>query len=229
MPAPKILIVEDEAPIAEGLAYNLRREGMEVIIASDGEKGFELAKSANPDLIILDLMLPGINGVDLCRMLRRESNVPIIMLTVRNAEIDRVVGLTVGADDYVTKPFSVPELIARIRAVLRRASASSRDEPCSKVTVGHLTVDFDAHRVTVDGKPVSLTPKEYDLLRVLLRNRGRVLTRDVLLEQVWGGEQYIDSRTVDVHIRWLRQKIEKDPSNPTLIQTVRGVGYRFGD
>ncbi|MGC8833991.1 MAG: winged helix-turn-helix domain-containing protein [Armatimonadota bacterium] len=229
MSAPKILIVEDEAPIAEGLAYNLRREGMEVIIASDGEKGFELARSANPDLIILDLMLPGVNGVDLCRMLRRESDVPIIMLTVRNAEIDRVVGLTVGADDYVTKPFSVPELIARIRAVLRRASTSSRDEPSSKVAIGHLAVDFDARRVTVDGKPVALTPKEYDLLRVLLKNRGRVLTRDMLLEQVWSGEQYIDPRTVDVHIRWLRQKIEKDPSNPTLIQTVRGVGYRFGD
>lgn len=229
MPAPKILIIEDERPIADGLAYNLRREGMEVLTAADGEKGLALARSAKPDLVILDLMLPEISGVDVCRILRQESDVPIIMLTAKGTETDRVVGLTIGADDYVTKPFSVPELVARIRAVLRRASAQSKAERETRVCFGHLSVDFEAHRVTVDGVPVSLSPREYDLLKALIRNRGRVLTREMLLEQVWGESRYIDPRTVDVHVRWLRQKVEKDPSNPTLIQTIRGVGYRFGE
>jgi DNA-binding response OmpR family regulator len=229
MKPPRILIVEDEAPIAEGLAYNLKREGMDVLIASDGEKGLSLARTSSPDLIILDLMLPGLGGMEFCRIVRRDSDVPIIMLTARGSELDRVVGLTAGADDYVTKPFSLPELVARIRAVLRRTSEPARPKDVPNATIGRLMVDFEAHRVTVAGSPVDLSPREYDLLRAFLRNKGRVLTREALLEQVWGEDQYIDSRTVDVHVRWLRQKIEEDPSHPVLIQTVRGVGYRLGD
>jgi len=227
---PRILIVEDEPPIAEGLAYNLRREGMEVLTAPDGERGIALARSSHPDLVLLDLMLPGIGGLELCTMLRRESNVPIIMLTARSAEVDRVVGLTSGADDYITKPFSLPELVARIRAVLRRSAASGtgQDRP-AVVTVGPLEVDFDAHRVTVSGTQVELTPREYDLLAALVRARGKVRSRQSLLAEVWGEDQFIDPRTVDVHVRWLRQKLETDPSRPALIHTVRGVGYRLGD
>jgi phosphate regulon transcriptional regulator PhoB len=226
--APRVLVIEDETAIAEGLAYNLRQDGLEPILAADGDAGLRLARSAKPDLILLDLMLPGIGGLDVCRTLRRESDVPIIMLTAKSAEIDTIVGLEVGADDYITKPFSIREVLARIRAVLRRAGNRSEADD-EEVRVQWLTVNFAKHTVTVEERPVSLSPKEFDLLKTLLRNRGRVLTRDLLLDRVWGEDAYVEPRTVDVHIRWLREKIEQDPSHPVLIQTVRGAGYRFSD
>jgi phosphate regulon transcriptional regulator PhoB len=226
--APRVLVIEDETAIAEGLAYNLRQDGLEPILAADGDTGLRLARSAKPDLILLDLMLPGIGGLDICRTLRRESDVPIIMLTAKSAEIDTIVGLEVGADDYITKPFSIREVLARIRAVLRRAgSRAEADE--EEVHVQWLKVNFAKHTVAVDDRTVSLSPKEFDLLKTLLRNRGRVMTRDLLLDRVWGEDAYVEPRTVDVHIRWLREKIEQDPSRPVLIQTVRGAGYRFSD
>jgi DNA-binding response OmpR family regulator len=177
--------------------------------------------------VILDLMLPGLSGLEVCQTLRRDNTVPVIMLTARDTETDKVVGLTVGADDYVTKPFSIAELQARIKAVLRRAAASP--EGTDRVEAGGIVLDVDRHEVLVRGRLVELAPKEFDLLRVLMANRGRVLTRERLLSRIWGEERYVDERTVDVHIRWLRRKIEEDASEPHLIQTVRGTGYRFGD
>ncbi len=227
MAKTRILIIEDEPAIAEGIAYNLRREGYEVARAADGETGLAEARRARPDLVLLDLMLPGLSGLEVCQALRRDGSLPVIMLTARDSETDKVVGLTVGADDYVTKPFSMAELLARVKAVLRRASASP--EAADRVEAGEVVVDVARHEVLVRGVPVELSPKEFDLLRVLMTNRGRVLTRERLLSRVWGEERYVDERTVDVHIRWLRRKIEQDPSEPRLIQTVRGTGYRFGD
>jgi phosphate regulon transcriptional regulator PhoB len=226
--AQRVLVIEDEAAIAEGLAYNLRQEGLEPLIAADGDTGLQLARTAKPDLILLDLMLPGVGGLDVCRTLRRESDVPIIMLTAKDSEIDKIVGLEVGADDYITKPFSVREVLARIRAVLRR-SGNRADSDAEEIHVEHLTINFAKHAVTVDGRPITLSPKEFDLLKILIKNRGRVMTRDLLLDRVWGEDAFVEPRTVDVHIRWLREKIEQDPSHPVLIQTVRGAGYRFTD
>lgn len=224
--AQRVLVIEDEAAIAEGLAYNLRQEGLEPLLAADGDTGLQLARTAKPDLILLDLMLPGIGGLDVCRALRRESDVPIIMLTAKDSEIDKIVGLEVGADDYITKPFSVREVLARIRAVLRRSGSRAESE-AEEVQVDGLAINFAKHQVTVDGRPITLSPKEFELLKILIRNRGRVMTRDLLLDRVWGEDAFVEPRTVDVHIRWLREKIEQDPSHPVLIQTVRGAGYRF--
>jgi two-component system, OmpR family, response regulator RegX3 len=227
MSRSRILIIEDEAAIAEGIAYNLRREGYEVVRAADGETGLAEARRARPDLVLLDLMLPGLSGLEVCQALRREGSLPVIMLTARDTETDKVVGLTVGADDYITKPFSMAELLARVKAVLRRATAPP--ETTDRVEAGDVALDVARHQVLVRGASVELSPKEFDLLRVLMSNRGRVLTRERLLSRIWGEERYVDERTVDVHIRWLRRKIEQDPSEPRLIQTVRGTGYRFGD
>lgn len=221
----RVLIIEDDPAIADGLAYALEREGYSVEAARDGEAGLSAARARPPDVVLLDLMLPGISGWAVCRALRQESAVPILMLTARGEEEDRVRGLEIGADDYVTKPFSTREVVARIAAVLRRAAPeASEDETLSGAGV---SMDLSRHEVSVDGEPVSLSPKEWNLLEVLLRNKGRVLTRDLLLERVWGEDVYMDRGTLDVHIRWIRQKIERDPARPERILTVRGVGYKF--
>ena len=228
-----ILIVDDEATLRETLAYNLTHQGYSVETAVDGPQAVEKARSLKPDLIILDIMLPGMDGFEVCRLLRQEMNVPILMLTARDDEIDRVVGLEVGADDYLTKPFSVRELIARVKALLRRVrlirseSQSSTAMSHQITTMGNLSIDETRHEVFLDGKPLSLKPKEYDLLVFLAQHRGHVLSREVILNAVWGWEYVGDSRSVDVHIRWLREHIEPDPSNPTRLITVRGAGYRF--
>lgn len=224
----QILIIEDEQAIADGLAWALKQEGYKVEVASDGETGLASVRSHPPDLLILDLMLPGLSGWEVCRAIRRTSSLPILILTARAEELDRVLGLELGADDYVTKPFSTREVIARVRAILRRSSASSLG-PDDVFTVEGITMDIARHELTVDGSPVSLSPKEWDLLEILLRNKGRVLTRDILLERVWGGDTFLDRGTLDVHIRWLRQKIERDPGAPSRIITVRGVGYKLAD
>ncbi len=229
----KILVVEDEPVLLETLAYNLKREGYEVLTASDGRQGVEMARRERPDLVILDIMLPGIDGFEVCRTLRREMTVPILMLTARTDEVDRVVGLEVGADDYVTKPFSMRELLARVKALLRRERlireelAARQAEGREQLVFGDLTIDTASRTVFLRGEPVPLKPKEYDLLLFLARHRGMVLSRDLILERVWGWDFVGGSRTVDVHIRWLREKLEPDPSHPTRIVTVRGVGYRF--
>jgi len=223
----RILIVEDERSIADSLAHTLKREGFEARVAADGETGLRLANEFKPSLVILDLMLPGIGGLDVCRMLRSKSTVPIIMLTAKAEEVDRIVGLEVGADDYVTKPFSMRELVARVRAALRRQSMLAQPSEQPGFGDGHLVVDLTRPSVEVRGKPVALSPRELSLLRALLAHRGRARTRHQLLEEAWGNDEYIDPRTVDVHIRWLRQKIEPDAEHPQYIETVRGIGYRF--
>lgn len=223
----KILIIEDEEPIAESVGYSLQSEGFEVLTAGDGLEGLASARENRPDLIILDLMLPKLSGLDLCRILRKESKVPIIMLTAKTEEVDRVVGLELGADDYVTKPFSLRELIARIRAVLRRASGAPDDSEDVKMEIGDVTLDTGRRRVTVKGKPVHLPLKQFELLRLLMTHKDKVLSREFLLQNIWNTDRSYDTGTLDVHIRWLREKIEQDPSSPRYIKTVRGVGYKF--
>jgi two-component system alkaline phosphatase synthesis response regulator PhoP len=240
--ARKILVVDDEAVLLETIAYNLEQAGYEVITAADGVSALQAAQRETPDLIILDIMLPEMDGLEVCRQLRRESSTaatPIMMLTAKGDEIDKVVGLEVGADDYVTKPFGRRELLARVRALLRRADyvpASANGEqdttnevlrPNRELVAGPLRIDLAGHRVFCRGQELELQPKQFELLSYLVRNRGTVLTRDQLLHNVWGYDYAGDTRTVDVHVRWLREKIEEDPANPRLIQTVRGVGYRF--
>jgi len=222
----KILIVEDEPTLLATLRYNLEREGYAVATAADGESALTVARSERPQLIVLDVMLPKLDGFEVCRILRRETAVPIIMLTAKTDEVDKVVGLELGADDYVTKPFSMRELLARVRALLRRAERSPQAENES-ITTGDLTVDVTKRLVSRAGRALALKPKEYELLAFLARNRGRAFTRDQLLNQVWGYDFAGDSRTVDVHVRWLRQKIEADPATPRHLLTVRGAGYRF--
>ncbi|MEP7359573.1 MAG: response regulator transcription factor [Anaerolineales bacterium] len=222
----RILIVEDETTLRETLALNLRAEGHEVIAAGDGAIGLHMAREQAPDLVILDLMLPELDGLSLCRMLRRDSNVPIIMLTARGTEMDKIAGLETGADDYVVKPFSLGELLARVRANLRRARTDTRSE-ASRLQSGDLALDLLARRALLAGEEIKLTHREFDLLAELMRNQGAVLSRDLLLTRVWGYDYGGDSHTVDVHVRWLREKVEVDPSAPTRITTVRGVGYRF--
>jgi DNA-binding response OmpR family regulator len=226
--AQRILIIEDEKAIAEAVAHTLAREGFETRVASDGAAGLRLADSFKPDLVILDLMLPGIDGLEVCRLLRRRSTVPIIMLTAKAAEVDRIVGLEVGADDYVTKPFSMRELVARVRAALRRQDMLAEASRTPSFDDGNLVIDLERPAIEVAGKAVALSPRELSLLRVLLLHRGRVRTRQQLLSEAWGDDEYIDARTVDVHVRWLRKKIERDPERPEYIETVRGIGYRFG-
>ena len=222
----KILVVEDEATVRDTLASSLQAEGYAVETAEDGAEGLRLAREAAPDLIVLDLILPEIDGLSLCRILRRESDVPIIMLTARGTEMDKIMGLETGADDYVVKPFSLGELAARVRANLRRAESEGR-QARTRLQSGDLVLDLIARRVHRGESEVRLTHKEFDLLAELMRNKGAVLSRDLLLTQVWGYDYLGDSHTVDVHIRWLREKIEEDPSAPQRITTVRGVGYRF--
>jgi len=224
-----VLVVEDDATLAGVVRYNMERAGYRCLVAVDGAKGLELARRERPALIILDLMMPGIDGIEICRRIRAESTVPIIMLTARAEEIDRVVGLEVGADDYVTKPFSVRELVARVRAHLRRAAM----QPDSTVpgeqpaVFGLIRLDPVRREVTKNGALLALKPKEYELLQFFTRNPGRVFSRDQLLEQVWGYDFAGNSRTVDVHIHWLRDKIEIDPSHPRYLRTSRGAGYMF--
>jgi DNA-binding response OmpR family regulator len=222
----RILIVEDETTLRDTLALNLRAEGHEVIAAADGATGLQFAREQAPDLVILDLMLPQLDGLSLTRMLRRDSSVPIIMLTARGTEMDRIAGLETGADDYVVKPFSLGELLARVRANLRRASLGPR-AAASRLQSGDLILDLLARRASLAGEEIKLTHREFDLLAELMRNQGAVLSRDLLLTRVWGYDYGGDSHTVDVHVRWLREKIEVDPSVPKRITTVRGVGYRL--
>lgn len=223
----KILLVEDDDVLRETLVYNLSNEGHDVIAIGDGSEALELARSDEPELVVLDVMLPGLDGFTLCRLLRQESDVPIVMLTARDSEVDRIVGLELGADDYIVKPFGLGEFLARVRAALRRAPSVQSQTHVLKS--GELTVDLLARRVTKNDQEVGLSHKEFDLLATLLRNRGAVLSRDLLLEKVWGYGYDGQTKTVDVHVRWLREKIEEDPSNPKYIVTVRGVGYRFED
>ena len=225
-----VLVVEDEENLLKAIKYNLEKDGYKVQSAMDGEQGLELARRLEPSMIILDIMLPKLDGIEVCRILRRESNVPILMLTAKSEEIDRVVGLELGADDYVTKPFSMRELLARTKAILRRYSLSASDNAKDSGKVlkaGKLEVNISKHVVTLDSETLELKPREFDLLALLVENAGRALTRDQILESIWGRDYYGDTRTVDVHIRWLREKVEGDPGSPKRIITIRGVGYRF--
>jgi DNA-binding response OmpR family regulator len=219
----KVLIVEDESVLLDLLTRHLESEGYTVITASRGDDGLEVARRETPDICVLDVMLPGLDGLSLCRILRRESDVPIILLTARAGEVDRVIGLDNGADDYVVKPFSLPELTARIRAALRRTPKRSDNQ----LQVGDIRLDVAARRAYRGDKELKLSYKEFELLATLIRNKGAVLSREFLISQVWGYDFDGDMRTVDVHVRWLREKIEEDPSNPRHLQTVRGVGYRI--
>jgi len=223
-PARTVLVVDDEPTLVATLRFNLEREGYRVVTASDGEAAINLARSDHPDLLILDLMLPTIDGLQVCRTLRREMSVPILMLTAKGDEVDKVVGLELGADDYVTKPFGMRELLARVRALLRRTEAGVEGE---MLVTGDLQIDLRRREVTRAGRLLELKPKEMELLLFFVRNRGRAFTREQLLRDVWGYDFFGDSRTVDVHVRWLRQKIEDDPGRPARLVTVRGTGYRF--
>jgi DNA-binding response OmpR family regulator len=226
--AQTILVVDDERTLRETVAYQLEQEGYRVVTAADGPQALERFRAASPDLVLLDLMLPELSGMEVCRILRAESDVPIIMLTAKTSEIDKVVGLEVGADDYVTKPFSLRELLARVRAHLRRseaaAMAGTRALP-KHIDLGRVQVDLAGHRLLRDGMPVPVKPKAFELLTFLLRNPGQVFTREQLLQQVWGYDFAGETRTVDVHVHWLRGQIEEAPHDPQLLQTVRGVGY----
>jgi DNA-binding response OmpR family regulator len=230
----KVLVVEDEPTLLETLEYNLARQGYEVCTAADGLTALEVARRERPDLIVLDILLPGLDGFEVCRILRRETSVPILMLTARAAEVDKVVGLEMGADDYLTKPFSMRELLARVKALLRRVrlvreemAAEGDTASAEKLAFGDLIIDLARCEALLNGEPLNLKPKEYDLLVFLTRHRGIALSRDLILERVWDWDYNGGSRTVDVHVRWLREKIEPDPAHPTRIVTVRGVGYRF--
>lgn len=225
----KILLVDDDPVLLDTLTYRLGREGFSIVTAEDGVLGLEAARTQKPDVVVLDLMLPQLDGFDVCRILRRESSVPILMLTARESETDKVVGLELGADDYLTKPFSVRELIARLRALLRRSAAADAPARTSILSFGGIEVDSARREARCRGQSLALKPKEFDLLAYLMENKGLALSRDQLLESVWGYEYAGDTRTVDVHIRWLREKIEPDPGHPQLIETVRGTGYRFRD
>lgn len=227
-----ILIVEDEESLADPLAFLLRKEGFDVLLAPDGPSALEQFAANHVDIVLLDLMLPGMSGTDVCKQLRATSSVPVIMVTARDSEIDKVVGLELGADDYVTKPYSSRELIARIRAVLRRGNDASSDhgeeEPDEQILEGgRVRMDVERHTVLVVGEPVSMPLKEFDLLEYLLRNSGRVLTRGQLIDRIWGADYVGDTKTLDVHVKRLRSKIEAEPSHPQQLVTVRGLGYKF--
>jgi two-component system alkaline phosphatase synthesis response regulator PhoP len=228
----RILMVDDEKDIVDLVAYNLEKEGYETLKALDGEKALQLVRTKTPDLVVLDLMLPGIQGLEVCKRIRKDpetASIPIIMLTAKGAEIDKIVGLEVGADDYITKPFSVKELLARIKAVLRRSEARRAAVQAEVFEFKGLHIDFKSYEVTVDGKRVDLSPTEFRLLKFLSRNPGRVYSREQILDRVWGDEAFVEPRTVDVHIRRLRSRIEHDESSPDYIVTVRGAGYKFMD
>lgn len=233
--AEKILVVDDEISLQETLAYNLKKQGYQVETTGNGTDALELAREIKPDLIILDVMLPGLDGFEVCRILRREMTTPVLMLTARDDEIDRVVGLEVGADDYLAKPFSMRELIARVKAMLRRVrlvreevtQTESARPKAEIMEFDNLRIDMTRREITVDDTVVPFKPKEYELLTFFAQHRGQVLSREYILERVWGWDFIGDSRTVDVHVRWLREKIEAEPANPRRIITVRGAGYRF--
>jgi len=222
----RVLVVEDEESFSDALSYMLRREGYDTVVAATGTDALVEFDRAGADIVLLDLMLPGLSGTEVCRSLRAKSSVPIIMLTAKDAEIDKVVGLELGADDYVTKPYSARELVARIRAVLRRGTEAEPSAE-SALTAGPVRLDVERHVVAVDGQPVSLPLKEFDLLELLLRNAGRVLTRGQLIDRVWGADYVGDTKTLDVHVKRLRAKLEPDPANPRYLVTVRGLGYKF--
>ncbi len=235
----KILVVEDDMTLLEMLEYNLSRQGYQVVTAKDGRSALTFARQEKPDLIVLDVMLPGIDGFEVCRILRKEFSFPILMLTARTEEVDKIVGLEMGADDYLTKPFSMRELLARVKALLRRvdlirealnsenASATDLEESIPLLTFDNLEIDQNRREVRLNGEPLRLKPKEFDLILFLARHQGIALSRDLILERVWGWTYDGNSRTVDVHVRWLREKIEADPGNARRILTVRGIGYRF--
>ncbi len=220
-----ILLVEDDDTLRKTLAYNLAQEDYKVIQTGDGADALTLAREHTPDLVVLDVMLPNLDGLTVCRIIRNESDVPIVMLTARGSEVDRIVGLEIGADDYIVKPFSLGEFLARVRAILRRAPSARA--VVDRLQSGDLLLDLIARRATRENEELRMTHKEFDLLATLMRNQGAVLSRDLLLERVWGYDYSGQTKTVDVHVRWLREKIEEDPSHPQRIVTVRGVGYRF--
>ncbi|MEZ7932282.1 MAG: response regulator transcription factor [Candidatus Nanopelagicales bacterium] len=222
----RVLVVEDEDSFSDALSFMLRREGYEVFVATDGNAAISEFDKHGPDLVLLDLMLPGISGTEVCRIIRGKSSVPIIMLTAKDGEVDKVVGLELGADDYVTKPFSSRELLARVRAVLRRHGDSEELLPPT-IEAGSVRIDIERHVVSVRGENITMPLKEFDLLEFLVRNSGRVLTRNQLIDRVWGADYVGDTKTLDVHIKRLRAKIEIDPSSPLHINTVRGLGYKF--
>ncbi|MEY2436071.1 MAG: two-component system, OmpR family, response regulator RegX3 [Acidimicrobiaceae bacterium] len=228
-PDTTVLVVEDEDSFVEALTVGLKREGFRVHVARDGAQALAMFDVVKPDLVLLDVMLPKVSGIDVCRELRTRSRVPIIMVTAKGSEIDTVVGLEVGADDYVTKPYRLRELVARIRAVLRRTPADGAPSVLSgeATEVGDVALDPDRHEVTIRGEPVSLPLKEFELLGILLENAGRVLTRETLIDRVWGSDYVGDTKTLDVHIKRLRAKVEPEPSNPTRIVTIRGLGYKY--
>jgi len=221
-----ILVVEDEESFRDALQYMLTREGFDVVIAPNGAEGIKLFDSKNPDLVLLDLMLPEVSGTDVCKHIRSKSNTPVIMLTAKDTEIDKVVGLELGADDYVTKPFSTRELLARIRAVMRRGGEVELDA-IGAIEGGPIRMDVERHTLTVNGVSVPMPLKEFELLEFLMRNSGRVLTRGQLMDRVWGSNYVGDGKTLDVHIKRIRSKIEPDPANPVYLSTIRGLGYRF--
>jgi two-component system response regulator RegX3 len=224
----RILVVEDEASLADSIRYNLEREGLSVDVAGDGRSALERAAEHPPSLVLLDLMLPEVSGLDVLRALRAISSVPVIILTAKDSEADRVAGLEIGADDYVTKPFSMRELISRVRANLRRAAMSPNEATGEDILEGGpVRLDVARHEATVHGEPVTMPPKEFVLLETLLRRKGRLLTRDLLIDEVWGADYFGDTKTLDVHVKRLRQKIEEDPHHPVHLLTVRGLGYKF--
>ena len=228
----KVLIVEDEPNLLAALEYTMEREGYDALTADNGEAGLRIAREESPDIIILDVMLPALDGFEVCRLIRRESGVPIIMLTARGDVNDRVTGLDLGADDYLVKPLSVRELVARVRNMLRRSSggaAGGGGRQSETVVSGNLSIDMKGHTASLNGAPLYMKPREFALIALLAANKGRAFTRDQILERLWGHDYIGDSRTVDVHVRWLREKIEPDPSKPRRIVTIRGVGYRFDE
>ncbi|MDA3038049.1 MAG: response regulator transcription factor [Actinomycetota bacterium] len=228
MKTQRILVVEDEEAFVDVLTLSLTREGFDVVVARDGAEALARFDTDNPDVILLDLMLPRVSGIDVCREIRRRSNVPIIMVTAKSSEVDTVVGLEVGADDYITKPYRMRELVARVRAVLRRVDDGRETEAdSSTVHVGDVSVDPDSHEVMVRGAHVAIALKEFDLLLLLMENAGRVLSRETLIDRVWGHDYVGDTKTLDVHVKRIRAKVEDDPSNPTRIVTIRGLGYKY--
>ncbi len=223
----RVLVVEDEESFSDALSYMLRREGFDAVVAPTGPDALAEFDRGGADIVLLDLMLPGLPGTEVCRQLRARSSVPIIMLTAKDSEIDKVVGLELGADDYVTKPFSARELVARVRAVLRRRGSEPEEATTAALEAGPVRMDVERHVVSVDGEPVALPLKEFDLLELLLRNAGRVLTRVQLIDRVWGSDYVGDTKTLDVHVKRLRAKLEPDPANPKYLLTVRGLGYKL--
>ena len=226
-PQRRILLVEDEESLAESIRYSLEQDGFTVTLAADGRKAIERFRSDNPDLVILDLMLPELSGLDVCRLIREESNVPIVMVTAKDSEADKVAGLELGADDYVTKPFSIRELVSRVRAHLRRARMQAPAVAEEMLNGGPIVMDVAKHEVRVGEGLVAFPPKEFELLEAFLRRRGRLLTREFLIEEIWGHDYVGDTKTLDVHVKRIRQKIENDPHDPELLLTVRGLGYKF--